>query len=100
MRANTHLPPEDYFDDTDVGEVLTEEMNELATEAVGKDAVVVPFCDERSQKYGYEVRVGDTHEQIDSGYATLLEALAAFQEWAERVIDEDDGDPRGLDRDD
>jgi len=92
MRANTHLPPESYLDEADLGEILSEEMNRIAGDALGGDAVVVVFCDERGDedKYGYEVRQGDKHVQIDSGYDSAIEAVCAFQEWAERMIDEDE----------
>jgi hypothetical protein len=92
MRPNTHLPPESYLDESDLGELLSDEMNHTATDAIGSDAVVVVFCDDRGEddKYGYEVRVGDVHERIDGGHDSVLEAIVAFYEWAEKELDEDE----------
>ena len=94
MRKNTHLHPDSYFDETELGEMLSEEMNELASEALDKEAIVVVFCDDTgsADKYGYEVRVGDKHVQIDSGHESALDSVVAFQDWADRMLGEDEDD--------
>jgi hypothetical protein len=90
MRTNTHLSPEQYIDEDDLGDLLTEELNHAASEALGHDAVVVFFNEGRSGLVGYEVREGDRHVRIDGGHANVLEAIIAFDEWCERESDDED----------
>jgi hypothetical protein len=89
MRRNTHLSPEQYIDEDELGELLCEEMNLAASEALERDAVVVFFNEGRSGFVGYEVRAGDQHVRIDGGHANVLEAILAFSEWCERQADDD-----------
>jgi hypothetical protein len=95
MRKNTHLTPEHYLSDATLGLSLSKEMDECASEALEEPAKVV-FFKEGDDDFGYEVRVGDEHEQIDGGYETLLDAVGAFSAWYDRQVgndeDEDDED--------
>lgn len=88
MRKNTHLSPDKYLSDATLGLSLSKEMGACASEALDEPAKAV-FFKESDDDFGYEVRVGDEHVQIDSGYETLLYAVEAFTKWYDRQVGED-----------
>jgi hypothetical protein len=107
MRANNHLPQEDYLEDAEVGTELLEAMTERAEDCLGREDVAVTFfwekgagANDESRTCGYEIREVDLksgeefrkHLRIDDGYETILDAIAGFIEWCERHEDDDDED--------
>jgi len=89
VRKNTHLPADHYLSDATLGLSLSKEMDACASEALDEPAKAV-FFKEGDDDFGYEVRVGDEHVQIDSGYESLLDAVVAFTEWYDRQVGGDD----------
>jgi hypothetical protein len=92
VRKNTHLSPDKYLSDATLGLSLSKEMDACATEALLDEPAKVVFFKEGDDDFGYEVRVGDEHEQIDGGYETLLDAVVAFTQWYDRQVGDEDED--------
>jgi len=93
VKTNTHLAADDYLSDATLGLSLSKEMNARAAEALDDEKAKVRFFKEGDDDFGYEVvGDGDVHEQIDSSYETLLDAVVAFTEWYDRQVGDEDED--------
>jgi len=77
------------LDEEDLGEVLLEELDELAREAFGEGAEVSPFSSGTGEetRYGYEISVDDEVVRVDGGYDSLLAMLRSLEEWCEERAD-------------
>ena len=94
MKRNTHLSPDKYLSDAAFGLALARDVDNAARVICEDDGAKVQFFCEGGgtdeETYGYEVSSGGKHVQIDSGYELLTEAVAAFIDWSERMLGEDD----------
>lgn len=87
------LSPDKYLSDAALGMTLSRELRAAAAAiADDEEAKTVFFNDieDGEDSYGYEVTCGGQHIQIDSGYELLTDAIAAFIDWRDRNLDDDD----------